>query len=449
MILENTDQYSQKIEERKYGKLISRLRLLQKTNDLYKAEKSIVISSDCFSYYRQTNSPSEELVDTTYEELKELKIGEADFFQSYHENCLVDTNPITIRVTKTNIRNALTAIYERWFDGKAYAQRKIRHLEDKDTYPAILIQPHQSQEFTMITRHPQTGKLMRRDDGRGIVHCSSPILNEDEEKAIEEIDLLLDTPCKIYYYRDKENGILIVRRVETYPMTADARILYNISKYDEKDPHTEQLLCRIDPDDISALSFERFMLAGSELQFIGLYAPTSYATKGQAVFPWTSSKKLTDTQAYVFLSNEMHPEDLELLKMCQGAIFSSGGLSSHGPSVCRGLGINYILGCDDLVVDRDSRHAYAILDFDESVTQKVQEIMEGDLICMVERKWSLGGEIIPNDQYVPKSSEEVRQKLRGFLKPFTEEEEMKKLPVNTQIHIAKLIHSMKELGWEP
>jgi len=102
-----------------------------------------------------------------------------------------------------------------------------------------------------------------------------------------------------------------------------------------------------------------------------------------------------------------------------------------------------------LAVDRNSRFAFVIFNNNDTIEKKTQEIKEGDSICMVENKWSLGGEIIPNDQYIPKTSEAVRLKLGGFLRPFTEEKNMKILPVKTQLHIAKLIRSMKEIGWEP
>ena len=447
MVFQITEYNNSNIDEQTYGKLIYQLNILATPNVYYKVETSVIIDCASFLSYKQAHIIPDELIEGILKQLNERQIIEADFFLSFYKDCLIELNPITVRITNTNVRNAITAIFERWFDGKPYARRKIQHLNDQDTYPAILIQPHRTQELSMITRHPCTGQLMHGGDGIGLVHCSKPVLDEIEENAIALIDRLLNQPCKIIYTRDADNRSITIRRVEPYPMTADARILYVLSKHDYDEEHTEDLLYLIQPEDIASVCGTKYTLT-SNMQFSGMDASMSYATIGKAVFPWTNPETITDSYSYILLSAEFTAEDIRLLKKCRGAIFAYGGITSHGPSICRGLGIKCITGSSELLIDSNSKRASVIINNHNVGTPTYQEIKEGDRICIAGNKWSLNGEIIIDDRYIPASSREVRQKLGSMLKPYTNENVLKKITVAKQIHIAKLIKTMKEVGWK-
>lgn len=449
MISHISHPYSSQIEERMYGKLIYQLSLLSMQNDYYRIETSLIIDCSTFLSYKQSMDLPEGIVQEIVIQLEMLKMVEVDLYPSFYEDCLIDPHPITIRVTNTNVRNAITAIYDRWFDGKAYVQRKTRHLKEQDTYPAVLIQPHCAHELSMITRHPRTGKLMHGNDGAGLVHCSKPNLEDIEEKTIASLDMLINKPVKVYYYKEAIKGInsLTIRRVESYPMTADARINYLFSKVDLNDKAVEDFLCVIQPEDIATICAGKNALTATE-QFIGLDAAPGPAIKGKAVFPWTELSSIPVCP--IFLSTDSSPEDIELLKKCHGAIFSRGGMTSHGAVFCRGMRVKCITAAYDLIVNFHTKRAFVKIykNTDPSTIPEYKEIKERDSICISGNKWALGGEIMPSEQFVPSSSWEVRQKIGSLLKPYTNEGILRNIPIEKQLHIATLIRALKGTGWK-
>lgn len=449
MIFQISNQTSRMIKEQTHGKLIYQLNLLTDTNDGYRIETSLVVDCVTFLSYKETSILPDGLVEKTVHLLEKLGVKKADFYPSFYEDCLIDSSPITVRVTNTNVHNALTAIYDRWFDGKPYVQRKIRHLEDKNTYPAVLIQPHYSQEQSMITRHPRTGKLMQGNDGIGIVHCSKSTLNNIEENVISTLDQILSRPFKIYYYADDNHQCLTIRRIVPYPMTADARIFYTLSKHKYDEAHTEDLLCFIQPEDISTFSYRRYLFT-SKQQFTGLDSAGVDGFKGNVVFPWTDPNVLISIESPVFLSTEAGPEDVEMIKKCRGAVFSRGGMTSHGAVICRALGKKCISGSSDLLFDYNLKHAFVIIrkQNDENAEQNYRVIKEGDPICIYADKWSLEGDLIPDDQYIPTSTLEARKTIANILKPYTEEKRLESLSLEKQMHIALLIKALKGTGWK-
>ena len=432
------------IEEQSYGLLIHQLFLLSSPNACYRIEPSIIIDNSHFLFYKQTSILQEGLVEEVLGLLDSLQITEADVYPSFYKDCLSSSNPIKIRVSHINIQNAITSIYNRWYDGKSYSQRIVRHLEESETYPAILIQSHRNQELTMITRHPRTGRLMRGSDGMGLVHCTKSIMDELEESTVEAIDSLIDQPVKIYYAKETQDSI-VIRRVEYYPMTADARVNYAFSKYGNHDEYVVKLLNSIQPEDIVTICTNEYELT-SRNQFSGLDASPGRAVKGTAVFPWTDPERISGSS--IFMAMEAKPEDISVLKKCCGAIFSRGGATSHGAVACRGFQIRCICRSQDLWLDNCTKRAFVNNSSQNSMSISFgcQEIREGDPICIAGNKWALGGEVIPLKK--SRLSMESRQKFGSLLKQFTNENVLRAFSLNNQLHIAKLIRALKDTGWE-
>ena len=434
------------VEEHSYGLLIHQLYLLSSSNACYRIEPSIIIDNSHFLFYKQTSMLQEDLVEEILGLLDGLQITEVDIFPSFYKDCMISSNPIKIRVSHINLQNAITNIYNRWYDGKSYAQRIVRHLEESETYPAILIQPHRNQELTMITRHPRTGSLMRGSDGRGLVHCSKPIMDEIEENTVEVIDSLIDQPVKIYYAKETQDCI-VIRRVEYYPMTADARVNYAFSKYGNHYEYLGKMINCIQPEDIVTIYTHEYELTVRD-QFSGLDVSPGHAVKGTAVFPWTDPERITGFS--IFMAKEAGPEDISVLKKCCGAVFSRGGMTSHAAVVCRKLKIRCICSSWDLWLDDDAKRAFVNKSSQSSESDSFgyQEIREGDPICIAGNKWALGGEILIIPLKKSRLSMENIQKLGGLLKQFANEHVIMTFSQNDQLHIAKLIRALKDTGWE-
>ena len=92
----------------------------------------------------------------------------------------MNPNPIIVKNSHSNIKNAINKLYERWFDGKPYSYRIAHQLNQKETYPSIYVQSQTNAKIhSLITRHPVSGKLMLNEEWRNIVHCS---VSPDGEK---------------------------------------------------------------------------------------------------------------------------------------------------------------------------------------------------------------------------------------------------------------------------
>lgn len=440
------------IEERTHGKMIYQLSLLSVPNDYYRIETSYVIDRAAFLSYKRASILPEGLVERIVEQLNKLQIVEADFYSNpeefYSEYYPFDIELFTIRVTNTNVRNTITTIYNRWFDGSSYATRRIFHKEEYDTYPVILIQPHCREELSVVTRHPDTGRLLRGNDAIGLRQCSKRVLNELDEEAIAFMDRLCNKPLEIKYYRDNENNKIIIRRVNTYTLSSEAKILYVLSKCESANNVADDLLCFIWPGDVYNACSTRFKLTANvqyQAKQTTLSSPNYSAVKGKAVFPW-SNPETVDAPS-IFLATDTDYDSIRVLEKCCGAVFanrtwSNGGDIWHRGHVCNALRIMGIDGASNLVIDCDAKRAFAKRDDIASNQAEYQEIKEGDTICIVGRKWSLGGDIIPIEQPL-----KMREILGNLLKPYTDKHKLKTLSPEKQQHFSQLIQTLKETGW--
>ncbi len=422
------------IDQQSFGKLIYNLNLVSKDRTCYKTEPSVVISNELFRDYRQTQVLPDGIISEIVWLLKHLHITRATLFMSFFEVCNVMDQPITIRVSDVNIRNALIALYVRWFDPKPYAKRKTRHLEEEDTYPAILIQSCSEDEQTTITRHPRTGALLRGADGIRLIHCADTPLDHKEEAMIKAVDSLIDLPGKIIYRRNPGDGEIIVRRVEEYHLTTQALLDCLLAKLESGAFSSEKFLSLLRPENIASVSSRGYCLT-HDIQYRGNQVTDHGSVMGHACFPWTDVDKLTDDA--IFISDDVTPGDAHILSKCHGAIFTSGGIT-HGSVMCRGMGIPCINRASGLEIDKWYNKAF---------TEDKREIHEGDIICILEDRWTLGGMLVFGEKYQAVCSRETMRKIRDVLAPFTEASKLEMLSVKEQIHISKLIKVMKGCGW--
>ena len=416
------------------GKLIYNLKLVSKNQTCFETETSVILDNAEFSEYKRNKTVLESTVSRVVSLLQHLLITRATLYLSFFEECDVNDQPVTIRVSSVNIRNAFNELYARWFDAKPYAKRKTRHLADEDTYPSILIQSSSYDEQTTITRHPRTGALLRRADGISLVHCADISLDHSEEIMIKAVDSVLDLPGKIVYTRDPMDGSIIVRRIEEYNLTAQAFLDYLLAKLKAGIFSPEKFLSLLKPEQIASVSAEGYCLT-HEIQYEGVQRTRRSSVMGHACFPWTDISQLPEDP--IFIAYDITFVEAEILSKCKGAIFTSSGIT-HGTVMCSGMDIPCINGVSGLYIGGWNK---------EALTEDKREIHEGDIICILGNRWTLGGMLVPGEKYHAVCSRETLWKIRDVLAPFTEESRLKELSVKEQIHISMLIKYMRGCGW--
>ena len=422
------------VNQQTVGKLIYNLNLVSQNQTCFQTEPSVVIDNTTFIEYKQTRLLSDSIVSHVAGLLQKLEITQATVYPSFLEECCVNDEPITIRISAVNIRNAVTAIYDRWFDAKPYAKRKTKHLSEEDTYPAILFQPFADYEQTTITRHPRTGAILRGADGINLVHCADKPLDITEEAMITAVDSLINLPGKIVYRREPEDGTIIVRRIEEYRLTTQAVVDCLLSKLEAGVFSPEKFLSLLKPEQIAIVSSQGYCLT-QDKQYAGVQRTKYDSAIGHACFPWTDFSKIKEDA--IFICDDVTIDDIQVLSKCKGAITTSSRIS-HASVACGGMGICCISSPSGLNIDYWNKKAY---------TSDKRRIREGATICILKDRWALGGTIVPSDEYKAVCSRETLMKIQRILAPFTKARKLKTLSLKEQIHISMLIKVMKGCGW--
>lgn len=417
-------------DESSYGKLICSLCSLSADKAEYHIEPSIIIDNEEFAIFIRTQVIPDNDIKRIIELVQMLNMKQLAIYPSFYKDCLVNPEPIIANATPENLQNAFSTLYKRWSSEKSYVQRKIQHIADSDTYPALLIQSNRFVEQKTITRHPRSGKVLEIGDGAGIVHCSK-VVQDIEANMIRAIDDQECSPKRIVYINDCNS--ITIRRLEDYSLTSEANSYYLLSKYENGTFSIEETLYRLSPDFISR-NVNSFELSES-IQYRGLQTTPRSIAEGTACFPWTPLSSLTGES--IFLALEASPEDVDAIKKCRAAVFSRGGMTSHGAVICRALSIPCISGSRDLVIDWNNNRAYTI---------DMREIHEGDKICILSGRWTLGGNVMPTVQYSTSCTSGTLKKLKKLLLPYREEKNLMKLPLDLQFHISKLMKAMNGIG---
>lgn len=420
------------VQEKKLGKLAFRLNQLASVQNDFQIEQSMVLTTDCFCDYMENRFLPDDIVKKCVSLLSQFHADKVDVYLSVYIDCLIDDRPKTVSFSYSGIHNAIREFYEGWFDAKPFAQRSVRHLAPSDTYPAILIQPHREHELSTVTINPKTGELMKSGDGRAIVHCSKSELSEDEEKMIKTVDQYLCPPGKIIYFVNPDSGEITIRRVLDYPLTAEFRLSNMISKYERGYFSSLETIKTLQPEFISEY-YGYDVDFGDMIQHTGLAANVNFPVIGKAAFGWSPESSITDSS--ILLVPDLSPEDISKINKCSGVIQIRSSMISHAAAVCRGLGKPCIVGANDLSIDWENQKAY---------TMQGEEIKDGDTICISGNKWALGGVIVP--AYRSQVSFSTRKKVYSLLQPYFNEQSLKMLPIETQLHISQLINAMKRIG---
>lgn len=183
-----------------YGETIFRLSQAAHKISFESISDTIILSSDYFKSYIQYRCIDSAVIDDCVNQLKSINIEEnMDVMVSIsvYKGCNINSDSITTKANSMGIKNAITSIYERWFDGKPYSYRIAHKMKKEDTYPSIFIQPYfQSELYSMITRQPSSGELMSNVTLWNFVHCTCPLQGNNERNLVSAIDTIFFAATK-------------------------------------------------------------------------------------------------------------------------------------------------------------------------------------------------------------------------------------------------------------
>lgn len=424
---------------KEYGETIAHLSNVEKNTNL-QIMKTIVLSKQIFSMYYKNRYVSDDIIDSAVNLLKECGILlDTPIFMgiSVYKECLIPIRRIIINNNFTSIKYAITKLYEAWFDDKPQAYRIAHKMVKEDTFPAVYIQPAVLTDniFSVITRNPVDGTILRSDNYQHIVHCKLPFFNEVISSMLNVIDGTFAMHQKILFIYDECGNVSIIKLKE-YPMTKKAHLSMLVEKHRKKHISNEEFLQFVMPDDL--VKFDGYVLDAPSMykQAKGLSLGLA---EGYVVFTSTDLQTLREKGnqgPYILVAAGLSPEDMKILYQCSGAIFNITGMMSHGAVVCRGMGIPAI-GDERINIDNMNKVAYAL----------GNEIHEGDAIYIcahVESGWSLDGKIVPT--FKAQVDSELYIYLNKVLREYDNINLFSQCEIEFQLHYAEIKEALHKLG---
>lgn len=225
-----------------------------------------------------------------------------------------------------------------------------------------------------FSRDPATGEnkfyaeVLMNAQGEDVVSgARTPMKIEEIEKTLPEIyKELLDISDKLEdHYRDMqdmeftiEHGKLYMLQCRNGKRTAKAalKIANDLVKEGKIDKKTAVLA--IDPRNLDTLlhgSFSKASVKAATQIGKGLPAAPG-AASGKIVFTAEEAKaQAAAGEKVVLVRLETSPEDIEGMKAAQGILTARGGMTSHAAVVARGMGSCCVAGCQELIVDEESK----------------------------------------------------------------------------------------------
>ena len=429
------------LSPKKFGVTIANLSRVEKKTNL-QLMKTIVLSKQTFRKYYQDRYVSNDIIDSAENLLKEHGVlWEAPVFIaiSVYRECLIPTTHFIIKNNFTSIQYAITKLYEAWFDDKPQAYRIANKMNKEDTFPAIYIQPFMDDGniFSVVTRNPVDGSLLRSYNYQHNVHCKLPVFNEIICNMIDVIDDVFAIPKKIFFRNDEYGNINIIK-VREYPITKKGYLSVIVEKHRKKHISNKEFLDFISPEDL--LKFDGYTLDVTS-QYKQAQRLNWGCAQGRVVFVSTNLQMLREKGMqgpYILITDIITPEELEIVRQCSGAIFNTTRMSSHGALVCKGMGL-------PAIADK----SFSIDNLNKTACALGRQIHEGDFICICafeESGWSLEERIIP--KFKLQVDRQLYSYLNEVLYEYDDRNLLSECDIKFQLHYAEIKEAIKKLGAE-
>ncbi|MEK9658885.1 MAG: pyruvate, phosphate dikinase [Chloroflexota bacterium] len=300
------------------------------------------------------------------------------------------------------LRQAVEAVFSSWNNPRAITYRDFQGIShDLGTGCVVM-----AMVFGNLGPDSGTGVMFSRNPATGQKELYGEYLpNAQGEDVVagvrtpQQIATLKDAEPTLYeqieatarqlegHYRDVqdieftvERGKLYILQTRTAKRTAPAAVNIAVELVSEKVITQDEAITRIVPTDVSAVMMPRFdaeakaaALQDGRLLAVGVGGSPGAAVGIAVMDPDRAVELAEKGEKVILVRAETSPDDVHGIIKAQGVLTSRGGMTSHAAVVTRGLGKPCVVGCEELMIDSNSRTAVGR----DDVT-----IEEGDLISL-------------------------------------------------------------------
>ncbi len=400
-----------------------------------------VLPVACFECWQERGSPNGSDVDQLLNWAKSLvmapqsrlliRVTTQQKYQGLISNVSVDPN-------FAEIWSAIDRAYRSWGDERARASRIVCRVDEEKSKPSLIVQPVAPKVYSVLTRQSVSGELTTPENYEHNVNNRLPAFSIDVDRLVRACEALVRRPVKISFTCEDNFSRLTVVSVSDENMTTDARWRALSDLLERKLIDDAQFLMAITPDMIGFARGVEFDPASTSTYMQGIPASGGVAV-GTLLFRGTkiSSKQ---AQNIVFMVEEAHPEDIQILERCSAAIGLMGGMTSHLALVSRGLRIPAVTGCGGRV--NLKKRLFQMID-GRTVGEYTKALVDG----------STGNVGFSDADVRPKwvRSDHSEEFVSGILRSCSRLSGsiFKELPVEIQWHIAELKNRMRSIGLLP
>ena len=277
---------------------------------------------------------------------------------------------------KVQLIESVKAVFKSWNNERAKFYRKINNIPDSYG-TAVNVQ---EMVYGNLNENSGTGVAFSRNPSTGVDELFGEyLINAQGEDVVagirtpNKISTLKDIMPKIYdefykaskilekHYKDMqdieftiENKKLYILQTRNGKRTIDASIKIAVDLVNENIISKKEAILRVNPNEMDKLLHNKFdEESKKEAKVIakGLNASPGSCT-GRIYFNVSDIKKISLlNEKCILVRNETSPEDIEGMKISEGIITATGGMTSHAAVVARGMGKPCVSAVKDIKID--------------------------------------------------------------------------------------------------
>ena len=267
---------------------------------------------------------------------------------------------------KVQLIESVKAVFKSWNNERAKFYRKINNIPDSYG-TAVNVQ---EMVYGNLNENSGTGVAFSRNPSTGVDELFGEyLINAQGEDVVagirtpNKISTLKDIMPEIYdefykaskilekHYKDMqdieftiENKKLYILQTRNGKRTIDASIKIAVDLVNENIISKEEAILRVNPNEMDKKKEAKVIAKG-------LNASPGSCT-GRIYFNVSDIKKISLlNEKCILVRNETSPEDIEGMKISEGIITATGGMTSHAAVVARGMGKPCVSAVKDIKID--------------------------------------------------------------------------------------------------
>ena len=224
----------------------------------------------------------------------------------FKENTGISDNLI-VNNNLRDIQENIVDIYHSWNDSFARSHRVTYEIDEKDTYPTLLIQPCLKRVFSLVTRCPQQG-LPTCHANLANVHNNISDFEQKHIAMLETIEAVLGFSAKVYFTRDLQICSIKTQLMSDYAYLVSLNDLLRKHYIDDL-----KFLSQIKPHFISKVTADNYSPVNTTnyVQLRGIPGSPGRAI-GLLTFKYSSSKSVHNSLIRCFTI--FRPDDVHNLQ---------------------------------------------------------------------------------------------------------------------------------------